>query len=44
MLRGAPISGDERKNLNVEARRLFESHGVRMVLDDYDKMRELTSK
>ena len=40
MLRGAPISDDERKNLNLEARRLFESHGVRMVLDDFDKIRE----
>ena len=40
MLRGAPISDEERKELNLEARRLFESHGVRMVLDDYDEMRE----
>ena len=40
MLRGAPISDEERKELNLEARRLFESHRVRMVLNDYDKMRE----
>ena len=40
MLRGAPISDEERKELNLEAGRLFESHGVRMVLNDYDKMRE----
>ena len=40
MLRGAPISDEERKKMNLEAERLFESHGVRMVLDDYDEMRE----
>ena len=40
MLRGAQISDDEREGLNLEARRLFESHRVRMVLNDYDKMRE----
>ena len=40
MLRGAPISDDERNELNLEARRLFESHGVRMVLGDFDKIRE----
>ena len=41
MLRGAPISDEERKELNLEARRLFESDGVRMVSDDYDKIRGL---
>ena len=40
MLRGAPISDDERKELNLEANKMFESHGVRMVLDDYDEIRE----
>ena len=41
MLRGAQISDDEREGLNLEARRLFESHRVRMnYLNDYDKMRE----
>ena len=40
MLRGAPISDEERKKMNLEAERLFESHGVRMVLDDYDEIRE----
>ena len=40
VLRGAPISDDERKELNLKAGRLFESHGVRMVLDDYKKIRE----
>ena len=34
------MSDDERKNLNLEARSLFESDGVRMVLDDYDEIRE----
>ena len=40
MLRGAPISDDERKNLNLEARRLFESLGIDMIFDDYDEIRE----
>ena len=48
MLRGAPISDEERKELKLKARRLFESHGVRMVLrygsgmvlDDYDELRK----
>ena len=40
MPRGAPISDVERRKLNLGARRLFESHGVRMVLDDFDKIRE----
>ena len=40
MLRGAPISDDERKNLNLEARRLFESHGIRMYFNDYNVIRK----
>ena len=40
MLRGAPISDEEMKVLNLKAKKLFESHGVRMVLNDYKKIRE----
>ena len=40
MLRGAPISDEERNELNMKARKLFENHGVRMVFDDYDEIRE----
>ena len=40
MLRGAPISDEERKKMNLEAERLFESHGVRMIFDDYDSIRK----
>ena len=40
MLRGAPISDEERKELNLEARRLFESLGIDMIFDDYDEIRE----
>ena len=40
MLRGSPISDEERKELNMKARKLFENHGVRMVFDDYDEIRE----
>ena len=40
MLRGAPISDEEIKNLNLEARRLFENCGIEMVYDDYEEIRE----
>ena len=40
MLRCAPISDEEMKVLNLKAKKMFESHGVRMVLDDYDKIQE----
>ena len=40
MLRGAPISEKERKNLNLEARRLFETHGIRMYFNDYNAIRK----
>ena len=40
MPRGAPISDDERKNLNLEARILFESHGIRMYFNDYNAIRK----
>ena len=39
MPRGAPISDDERKNLNLEAGKLFESLGIDIF--DYDKLREI---
>ena len=39
MLRGAPISDDERKELNMKAGRLFESLGIHML--EYDKLREI---
>ena len=38
MHRGAPISDDERKELNMKAGRLFENCGI--ALFDYDKLRE----
>ena len=40
MLRGAPISDDERKELNLEAERLFENCEIELVYDDYDEIRE----
>ena len=40
MPRGAPISDDERKNLNLEARILFDSHGIRMYFNDYNAIRK----
>ena len=46
MLRGSPISDEEREELNLEARRLFESRGIDMMstlsstLLDYKKIRE----
>ena len=40
MLRGAPISDEEKKELNLKVRSLFETHGVRMILKDYDEIRE----
>ena len=40
MPRCAPISDEEMKVLNLKAKKLFESHGVRLVLDDYDKIQE----
>ena len=39
MLRGAPISDEERNELNLEARRLFESHGIDMYV--YDALRKV---
>ena len=39
MLRGAPISVQERKELNLRAGRLFENCGIEMVYDDYDEIR-----
>ena len=41
MLRGAPIRDEERNELNLEARKLFESHGIDIF--DYDKLREIGS-
>ena len=38
VLRGAPISDDERKTLNLKAGKLFESLGIDMY--DYDELRE----
>ena len=38
MPRGAPISDDERKNLNLEAGKLFERLGIYML--EYDKIRK----
>ena len=38
MLRGAPISDEERKELNMRAGRLFESLGIYML--EYDKIRK----
>ena len=38
MLRGAPISDEERKTLNLKAGKLFESLGIDMY--DYDELRE----
>ena len=40
MLRGSPISDEEKKELNLEARRLFESLGIDMIFDDYNEIRE----
>ena len=43
MLRGAPISDDERKELNLEAGRMVKSQGIYMDVKDgeYDELREL---
>ena len=38
MPRGAPISDDERKNLNLEAGKLFERLGIYM--SEYDEIRK----
>ena len=40
MLRGAQISDEERKELNLEAGRLFENCEIKLVYDDYDEIRE----
>ena len=42
MLRGAPISDDERKELNLEAGRMVKSQGIYMDVkdDEYDELRE----
>ena len=40
MLRGAPISDEERKTLNMKARKLFESLEIDMMFDDYDSIRK----
>ena len=40
MLRGAPISDEERNELNMKAKKLFENHGIDMIFDDYDEIRE----
>ena len=42
MLRGAPISDEERKELNLEAGRLIKDLGIYMELRDsvYDELRE----
>ena len=39
MLRGAPISDEETKELNLQAGRLFESLGIDMY--DYDALRKV---
>ena len=39
MLRGAPISDDERKELNMKAGRLFKNCGIDMY--DYDELRKV---
>ena len=42
MLRGAPISDEERKELNLEAGRMVKSQGLYMAVkdDEYDELRE----
>ena len=40
MLRGAPISDEERKTLNLKAGKLFESLEIDMLFDDYDEIRK----
>ena len=39
MLRGAPISDEERKELNLKAGRLFESLGIYM--SEYDEVKKI---
>ena len=39
MLRGAPISGDERKKLNLEVGKLLKS--LRIYMYDYDALRKV---
>ena len=39
MLRGAPISDEERKELNMKAGRLFENCEIEVGFDDYDEIR-----
>ena len=43
VLRGAPISDDERKKLNLKAGRMVKSQGIDMHVkdDEYDELREL---
>ena len=43
MLRGVPISDDERKELNLKAGRMVKSQGIDMDVkdDEYDELREL---
>ena len=42
MLRGAPISENERKELNLQAGRMVKSQGIDMDVkdDEYDELRE----
>ena len=42
MLRGAPISENERKELNLKAGRMVKSQGLYMAVkdDEYDELRE----
>ena len=40
MLRGAPISDDERKELNLKAGKLFKNCEIELVYDDYDSIRK----
>ena len=42
MLRGAPISENERKELNLQAGRMVKSQGIYMDVkdDEYDELRE----